>query len=345
MRLLALASVLFVAVAAPAATAPGRAPRMKNTNGWIESLAMDGARVAFAVEGGGSACTKVFVWNVRTQGGALVSGKATCGADSTSTGGGVTEVAVAGTRLAWIVNEGGNTEGTDTLYTASLPAPHEHRVASALRTGNVDGTLTGSWLSGLAGSGDRIALNQFTTDASGTVATAALQRLGSRLTTIAAGKATLHAVSLEQHRIAVLRSNQTVALYDTDTGRLLLTVTPSSAREVALGKDYVVVLTRTKSTEIFDARTGAAVRTLPVAAGASKLDVYGGVAAYAAGRAVHVVRLLDGKEVALATAPRAIAGLEIEAPGIVYAYNTVRGLEDVGNLAFVPMGTATSLLT
>jgi hypothetical protein len=344
MRLCAFASVLL-AVTVPASAAAGPAARVKNTNGWIESLAMDGSRVAYAVRGEGPACTKVFVWNVRTQGGALVSGKGTCGADSTSTGGGVTEIAVAGTRLAWIVNEGGNTESADALYTASLPAPHERRVATALRTGNVDGTLTGSWLSGLVGSDDRIALNQFTTDVSGTVATAALQRLGSRLVTIAAGRRTLHSVSLDQRRIAVLRSDRTVALYDTDTGRLLLTVKPSSAREVALRKDYVVVLTRTKTLEIFNARTGAAVRTLPVAAGASELDVYGGVAAYAVGRTVHVLRLVDGKDAILATAPRAIADLEIEAPGIVYAYNTVRGIKDVGNLAFVPMGTATSLLS
>jgi hypothetical protein len=344
MRLLAFASVLL-AVAVPASAAAGPTARVKNTNGWIESLAMDGPRVAYAVQGEGSACTKVFVWNVRTQGGAIVSGKGTCGADSTSTGGGVTEIAVAGARLAWIVNEGGNTESADTLYTASLPAPHEQRVTTALRTGNVDGTLTGSWLNGLTGSGDRIALNQFTTDPSGTVATAALQRLGSRLVTVAAGRATLHAVSLDQRRVAVLRSDQTVALYDADSGHLMLTMKPSSAREVALRKDYVVVLTRTKTVEIFNARTGAAVRTLPVAAGASKLDVYGGVAAYAVGRAVHVLRLADGKDAVLAAAPRAIAGLEIEAPGIVYAYNTVKGIKDVGNLAFVPMGTATSLLT
>jgi hypothetical protein len=175
------------------------------------------------------------------------------------------------------------------------------------------------------------------------VETAALQRLGSRLATIAAGRTTLHSVSLDQRRVAVLRSDQTVVLYDTDTGRLLLTVKPSSAREVALRKDYVVVLTRTRTLEIFNARTGAAVRTLPVAAGASKLDVYGGVAAYSVGRTVHVLRLVDGKDAVLATAPRAIASLEIEAPGIVYAYNTVRGIKDVGNLAFVPMGTATSL--
>jgi hypothetical protein len=342
MRLLALTSLLF-AVALPASAA-GPAARVKNTNGWIESLAMDGPRVAYALKGGGSACTKVFVWNVRTQGAALVSGKGTCGADSTSTGGGVTEIAVAGTRLAWIVNEGGNTESADTLYSASLPAPYERRVATVLRTGNVDGTLTGSWLSGLVGNGDRIALNQFTTDVSGTVGTAALQRFGSRLATIAAGRTTLHSVSLDQRRVAVLRSDRTVALYDTDTGHLLLTVKPSSARKVALRKDYVVVLTRTRTLEIFNARTGAAVRTLPVAAGASKLEIYGGVAVYAVGRNVHAVRLVDGEDAVLVTAPRAIAGLEIEAPGIVYAYNTVRGIKDVGNLAFVPMGTATALL-
>ena len=71
----------------------------------------------------------------------------------------------------------------------------------------------------------------------------------------------------------------------------------------------------------------------------------GGRAAYAVGRTAHALSLADGKDAILATAPRAIVGLEIEAPGILYAYNTVRGIKDVGNLAFVPMGTATSLLS
>jgi hypothetical protein len=125
----------------------------------------------------------------------------------------------------------------------------------------------------------------------------------------------------------------------------LLTVSPSSAREVALRQDYIVVLTRTRTLEIFNANTGAQVRTLPVAAGASKLDVHSGIAAYAVGRTVHVLRLSDGKDAVLATAPRALRALEIEAPGIGYAYNTVKGIKDVGNLAFVPMGKATSLLS
>jgi len=341
-RFLAIASLLL-AVAVQAAAAPGPAAHVKNTNGWIESIAMDGSRLAYAVKS--TACTKVVVWNVRTQSAAVVSGKGTCAADSTSTGGGVTAIAVAGTRVAWIVNEGGNTESGDDLYTSSLPGWKERRVASVLRTGDVDGTLKGSWLTGLVGGGDRIALNQFTTDASGTVATAALQRLDVGLATIAAGKTTLRAASLDQHRIAVIRSDQKVALYDSDSGRLLLTVSPSSVREVALRQDYIVVFTKERTIEIFNARTGAPVRTFPVAPGASKLDVHSGIAAYAVGRTVHVLRLIDGRDAVLATAPRAIQSLEIEAPGIAYSYNTVKGIKDVGNLAFVPMRKATSLLS
>ena len=142
----------------------------------------------------------------------------------------------------------------------------------------------------------------------------------------------------------MLRLDGTVAVHDTDTGRVLLTVTPSSARAVALRKDYLVVLTKSKTLEIYNSHTAALVKKWPVAGGAGRLDVHSGIAVYAVGRKVHVLRLSDGKDVVLATAPRAIEGLEIEAPGIVYAYNTVKGIKDVGNLAFVPLAKATSLL-
>ncbi len=345
MRIIAISALLFALAVPAAAAGPAPVADVKNTNGWIESVAMDGTRLAYAVRGDNGSCTKVFVTNVKTGSSAVISGRGTCGADSTSTGGGVTAIAVAGTRIAWLVNEGGNTESSDYLYTSSLPGWKERRVANVLRTGNVDGTLTGGWLGDLVGGGDRIALNQFTTDASGTVATAALRRLDVGLATIAVGKTTLRATSLDQHRIAVIRPDQKVALYDSDSGHLLLTMSPSSVREVALRQDYVVVLTRTRTIEIFNARTGAPVRTLPVAPGASKLDVHSGIAVYAVGRAVHALRLADGRDAVLATAPRAIQGLEIEAPGVAYSYNTVKGIKDVGNLAFVPMSKATSLLS
>ena len=66
-------------------------------------------------------CDSVFAWNVLSGVRTQVSGAATCGEGPTSTGSGVTEVAVAGQRLAWLVNEGGNSEQSERLYSAILP--------------------------------------------------------------------------------------------------------------------------------------------------------------------------------------------------------------------------------
>jgi hypothetical protein len=345
MRRLSALLLATLVVALPAEGA-GPSPRIKNTKGSIESLAMDGPRVAYAVEGeGATGCTKVFVWNVLTHGGAVVSGRKTCDADSTSTGAGVREIAVAGLRLAWIVNQGGNSESDDYLYAATLGGRATERlVSSAFRSGDVDGTLAGAWLNHLAGGGDRIAVNRLTTDKGGNITQASLQRLELGLSTLALGIPSLYAASVDLHRVAVLRVDHRVAIYDTETRRLLLTVTPSSAKEIALRKDYLVVLTRTKTLEVYNSHTGALLKTWPVAAGASRLDVHSGIAVYAVWRTVFEIRLIDGRDAPLATAPRTIEGLQVEAPGVVYAYNTFKGLHDVGNLAFVPLRQATSLL-
>lgn len=346
MRTAAVLALLALLVALPA---EGRraATTVKNTNGWIESIAMDGPRVAYDVSAKfspGPACNKLFVWNVQTSAGALVSGKQTCAADSTSTGAGVREIAVAGTQISWIVNLGGNTESDDYLYTASLPKPKEALLASAVRTGDVDGTLTGGWIGGLVGDGDLLAVDTWQTDKAGNVTSAALRRVRPEgLTTIASGAAVVRAVAADAGRIAVARGDSRVALYSS-LGKLEHTFAPSSVKEVALRKDYLVVLTKSKTLEVFNAHTAGLVKTWAVIPGAARLDVHSGVAAYAVGRKVHVLRLSDGKDAVLATAPRAIEGLQIEAAGIAYAYNTVRGIKDVGNLAFVPLAKAIILL-
>ena len=86
------------------------------------------------------------------------------------------------------------------------------------------------------------------------------------------------------------------------------------------------------------------MKKLPVAAGAARLDVHAGIAVYTTGRKVHALRLSDGRDEVVATARRAVFALEIEAPGIAYAYNTVKGGREVGNLVFVPLAKANSLL-
>ena len=343
MRTFTLAALALL-IAVPAAAAPEPVAKTKNTAGWIESLAMDGPRVAYAVEGSGGRCTKVVVWNVLTGSAAAVKGRGTCAADSTSTGGGVTEIAIAGTRLAWVVNQGGNTESSDSLYVASLPGPKERLLVTTIRTGDVDGTLTGGWIGGLVGNGDRIAVNRWTTNDSGEVQTGTLQRVGDKLTTVSTGTPALHAQALDLRRAAVLRANGEVAVYDVDSGGLYVTVTPASARQVALRGEYLVVLGRAKAVDLYNARTGARIRSWPVAAGATRLDVHSGIAVYAVGRQVHALRLASGTDAVIAAAPREVEGLAIERTGVVYAYNTVKGTKELGNLAFMPLAKVNSLL-
>jgi hypothetical protein len=338
----ALLTVLAALLLTPPAGSAGPVATVKNTKGWIESIGMDGSRLAYAVRG--DTCTKLFVWNVVTNGGALVSGKQTCAADSTSTGAGVREIAVAGLRIAWIVNTGGNTESDDDLYVASLPKPKERRLVSALRTGDVDGALAGGWIGALVGDRDVLAVNTWKTDATGGVTTAALRRIGNgSLTTISSGLQSYRVASADAGRIAVVRQDGTVALYSR-TGTLLRAIVPSSLKEVALQGGDLAVLTKTRTVEVYSAATGKRRATWPVKPGAARLDLAAGRAVYAVWRTVHLLRLADGKDVALPAASRAIEGLEIETPGIVYAYNTVKKAREVGNLAFVPMSKATALL-
>ena len=69
------------------------------------------------------------------------------------------------------------------------------------------------------------------------------------------------------------------------------------------------------------------------------LDLYGGIAVFSAWRLLYALQLTTGKGVVLASLKRAVVADEIEAPGVVYAYDSVRGIKDFGNLLFLPMST------
>lgn len=337
---LAVVSALLVVLPAGAGTRAGTKTRV--TDGRIESMAMDGSRVGFAVQG--KACTKVFVWDPVGQSTALVSGKRTCGADSTSTGAGVREIAVAGSRVAWIVNLGGNNQSDDYLYTATLGKTREQRVAVAHRSVGAGGTEAGGWIGGLVGDGDLLAVDTWRTELDGSIPSVVLRTIGpAKSQPIATSLAAYKAASADAGRIAVARTDQSVALYS-DTGTLLREIVPSSEQEVALEGGDLVVLTKTKTIEVYSATTGKSRGSWPVPDGAAHLDVSAGIAVFAVGQNVHALRLVDGKDVVLATAPTDVEALEIEVPGIAYAFNTRSHGKDVGTLAFVPRAKANALL-
>lgn len=335
---------LVLACGLVSATGAGAAPtpQTKNVAGWVTALAMDGPQVAYATDGSGSAnCFKLFTWNVSSHAGTLVSGPRTgsCGSDEPH-GQRIVAVALAGKRIAWIRNITGNTEADDYLFTATLPAPVEKKLTSATRTGDTDGdALKGNWVKGLVGSGTVLAANLWTTDAAGSVTKARLSSIGATKTaTIATGTATLAAASADTGRVAVAHADGTVGIYSA-TGPLLQTIKPTSTRLVSLRKDFLVVLTKSKTLEIYNSHTGAFIRKWSVPGGAGNLDVNSNIAIFSVWRKLYAVQLTTGKQVVIATQKRAIAAAEIEAPGIAYAYNTIKGIKDIGNIAFVPLAT------
>ena len=330
-----VSAAVAAASAAAAHQASAAKPTLLTTKGAIEMVAMDRGRIAYDVEARGAGCNTVHVLETRTKHDTVVSGAGTCVADSTSTGAGVRELAVAGRRVSWITNIGGNTESNDTLFTALAGLTKERQVATARRTGDIDGELNGSWLGNLAGDGDLTVTNRWTT-AAGSVASATVRRVGPGLIAIHAGTGSLRVVAADSGRFAVLDGSGTVTVYRAN-GAKLSSFTPTGApKEISMRKDFVVVLTP-GALEIHGTLDGALIDTIPVAPGARDLDVHANIAVYAAGHTIRAIRLATRKAIVVATTPKAPIGLALDDAGLVYAYNPVTGVLGVGKLTFLPL--------
>jgi hypothetical protein len=335
---------LMVAVIAASATTAARSassakPTLLSTKGAIESLAMDGHRIAYDLEAR-DRCNTLHVWDTASKKDVIVSGAGTCDADSTSTGAGVREIAVAGTRISWIVNLGGNTESADTLYAATVGGTKEKKLASALRNGDVDGVLNGTWLGNLFGDGELTVLNRWTTGG-GNVSAQNISRITRGLSKLKTGEGSLGVIAADAGRIAVLEpampGQAGVVQIVTAAGKPVVAISVVDPREVALRKDFVVVLTAEHTLEVFNSKTGASISSIPVPAGARNLDVHANIAVFSVGKTISALRLATKKQATLAISPKRIVDLEIDDAGVVYAYNPVTGVEGVGKLVFVPL--------
>jgi len=342
----ALGALLVVAADGAGAAKPH--PLQTRVVGEIEGLAMDGSRIAYDVAGGYGTpprCNAVYVWNPMRHTTTRVSGRGTCGADNTSTGAGVRELALAGGRVAWIVNQGGNSESGDHLYVSTVEGRHERVLATAFRTGSVDGILTGNWLGGLVGAGSFLGVDHWATDSAGAVNSARLQRIGTRLGDLAPGTDAMLAESTDGRLVAVLRENGSVGLYSTG-GALLRTVTPKGGpTEIAVRGDYLAVLTKASTLEVYNSHSGRHLKTWRVARSAKSLDVSSGLATYAAPlpsapggppRVLHVRHLKSGRDRVLATTPPELVGVRLEPAGLAYAVSRFLPGRP-GAVVFVPM--------
>jgi hypothetical protein len=342
-----LLSGLALVASAAGTTAPSTA-KVRHLQVPIAALAIDGSRVAYDASAKyvtkPHATNKVLVWNLRTGKTTKVSGRKTASADDSSTGAGVFQLALAGSRVAWLVNEGGNLEEDDYLFTSSLAKPKEHQVASAIRTGTFcpgrsSSSCAGKWLGGVVGSGNLIAASGWTTDATGVVTAGQLDVLsGTKLKQVATGANTVQAAAADGGRVAVLHADGTVALYSA-AGKPLLTVNTPSGEAVALsGKNLVVVTKTPRKLELINAHTGSLRKTFSVHGTKQprNLDVQGNIAVYSMGSKLHAVNLSSGKDRVVARLNGGIYLAQIDSAGLAYAGNGFGTNYGRATLVFVP---------
>lgn len=336
------AGVGLTLVASAAGTAAKSHAQIRQVQGRIEALAIDGNRIAYDV---GSTLGKnnntVVVWDLRTGKTTTVSGKRTRMVDNSSTGSGVFQLAIAGTRVAWLANVGGNTEGDDYLFSSSVTKPKEQRLAWTQRFGdNCAGRsagCSGPWLGGLVGSGSLLAFNRWTTDDTGTVADGGLYVLnGTSMQSIATGTDTVAAAAADRNRVAVLRSDGTVGLYSS-AGDLLRTV-QTNATAVAWNVHELVVLTKTRRLMSYYSPSATLSRnvSLPGKQMPGNLDVQGTIAIYTVGGAVHAFNLGNRKDRVIGKLSGGISSARISSAGVVYSSNR---FSTKGTLVFLPWAT------
>ena len=312
--------------------------------GPLGSLITDGRRV---IPNGGSLSRGLLVWDGIARRSTLV--RAACSSS---------QVALAGNRLAWACYDSGNTYTDIVLETLRLGARRPTFVAETY----VDSDGRGQTLGSLVGHGNTIAFTTYHGKAKRAKAWLLLPRRGRkcprnsdlvgpahaapmcRLLKKAAGGST---ISVDAARVLTLAPNGVVRLLSTQD-RLLRTWRLGRHVVNARLRGRTLAVQQATSLDIYDTVTGAKRQTLPLAADEGLppylLDVQGALAAYATGGAIHLLRLSDGRDVALAL-PRAAPWLDarLERVGLFVSWNRMYDRRP-GRLAFVPMRVVTEAI-
>ena len=318
------------ALARPGAAEPTRLFRASQP---ILELAAEGRRIAFA--SGTQRCARMHVMDEVSRKPTPLGRHAglTCPPSGGARGG--VRLAIAGARVAWIAHRGGNIEQNRELITAATPRPRARRLARARYYEEL--CREGSYLGGLAGDGTLLVYNAWSVtcdpaDGRRTITRAVLRRIApsGKATTIAAGPHLIEAKSLDAGRVAVVRSDGSVALLRVSDGSTMRVFLPLAVAKLGLRTEEAALHARVLLVRVFgeprreggrtdrliayDTESGLVTGTWTVP-GARRLDVEGDLAVYQAGSQARVLRLSDGRSAALGRA----TAVAVEAHGIYVA--------------------------
>ncbi len=367
--LLAGALIAIAVLPALSATAaPAVSTTVLKTTGRVLFLAADGGRVAVATAATPTGCDRIVLWTPAKKTTSGFGAGTNCRGGDSSAGEFLGELALAGTRLAWVEAYQGNLQDL-VLKTRVLGKKKAKEVAFAENHSGAEGGVDGDYLGNLYGDGPLLAYNTWE------VCTAYppgwevdpsypmcedVQAAGDEPEEVVRGQKLLR-ISAKGKGISVKSGTDSFGVVDVDAGRIatrqatggitilgpaggVLGTVPVPAGELAgaaLSGSTLAVL-RDAALEVYDTGTGVLEKTLPLAAGAELTDLQGDLAVYLAGTAVHVVDLQTGEDALFSASPAGPVDAELEAGGLTYAYN-VSGAK-LGRVVFVPLATVVAQL-
>lgn len=266
-------------------------------SGSIGGFSMDGLRVVLTVHDLGARCDRVLYWNVAwapVQQISAPSGPTCLARGRTRLG----AVAVGGFRAEWLA---GSSNGTRLI--AGSPLCQEWVVRR----------LAGQRLAAVAADGATIA---YATTMRGRTSVGIVGG-NWRARQITSGSGSALALAADGTHVAVLWPNGTVEVR-TIEGLRLATLHVGRGRAVALEGTRVAVL-RGSRLDLYDLESHRRIGSFE-ARGAAGLDLQYGVAAFARGRDAVVLDTATGASAVVAHAPRSLLGVQIEGPGLAYAW-------------------------
>ena len=380
---LTLTALSCLLIAGAAIAESEASPQVIRTAGVVEGLAADAGIAAITVGKSRGDCDRIVTWEPRR--GRLVrvgSRKRPC--LGLSTGEWIPYVAIAGRRVAWVWDGGGNFHD---LAVRSATVDRPLRVAPlAMRSYNVD-SLVGRWAGSPQGDGELLVYGTWTVceeaeyESSHPCPAGTPERVpydsrvhrirGSRSTTVASDKGELGILGVSAGRTAVLQSDASIGVL-TSEGRVVKSFAfePGEVRGATLDGSRLVVLRRSDGRHTLDTYdvSGSGHVSRPIAppgpgsdrrcswpvvslalcrqpyARLRLVDSENGIAVYVLGRDIHLLRIADGARSVIR--PPATRGT-VEAQlerSGLYYAYQVADAKTPGRVAFLPYGAVVGKL-
>jgi hypothetical protein len=271
------------------------------TGGPIRSLSMDGPRVALAVGDTGGRCDRVLYWNVAWNPAQRVSAPSGPTCLVRPQGVQIPAVAIGGFRAEWLVTQNGASR-----LIAGSPLCQEWVLGRFGTTGAVSSlTGDGGTLAFAASVGDRT--------------TVSIVNAKYRPVTIASGTGE-PVLAADGSRVAILWPSGRIEVRS-HTGALVASFAGRPGTALALQRNELVTLGSGR-VSVYDLHSSRLAHSWPVAATAKGLDLENGIAAFSAGGKATVLDTKTGRTAIVGRAPTALTGVQIEGPGLAYAWTS-----------------------